>query len=97
MTKEQAEEIKTTIDGFNKLYHPLTLSFDMYRNPKEDHDDNWFVTIVYNVVPEEFMSIVSLGFNFSMVSQKLSGWQLAMEAVLAHLDEHGNLKFSQSI
>ena len=96
MTKEQAEEIKTTIDGFNKLYHPLTLSFDMYRNPKEDHDDNWFVTIVYNVVPEEFMSIVSLGFNFSMVSQKLSGWQLAMEAVLAHLDEHDDLQFSQS-
>ena len=96
MTKEQAEEIKTTIDGFNKLYHPLTLSFDMYRNPKEDHDDNWFVTIVYNVVPEEFMSIVSLGFNFSMVSQKLSGYQFALEAVQAYQEEYGNLKFSQS-
>ena len=96
MTQEQAQTLKNKVEELNKLYHPLTLSFDMYRNPKEDHDDNWFVTIVYNVVPEEFMSIVSLGFNFSMVSQKLSGWQLAMEAVLAHLDEHDDLQFSQS-
>jgi hypothetical protein len=96
MTKEQAEEIKTTIDELNKLYHPLTLSFDMYRNPKEDHDDNWFVTIVYNVVPEEFMAFVSLGFNFEMVSDKLSGFQFALESVLVYQEEHGNLKFSQS-
>ena len=96
MTLEQANKIKNKVEELNKLYAPITLSFDMFRNPKEDHDDNWFVTIVYNVVPEEFMSIVSLGFNFSMVSQKLSGWQLAMEAVLAHLDEHDDLQFSQS-
>jgi hypothetical protein len=68
----------------------------MYRNPKEDHDDNWFVTIVYNVVPEEFMAFVSLGFNFEMVSDKLSGFQFALESVQAYQEEHGNLKFSQS-
>jgi hypothetical protein len=68
----------------------------MYRNPKEDHYSNWFVTIVYHVVPDDWFTFVSLGFNFSMVSDKLSGWQFAMEAVLAHLDEHGDLEFSHS-
>jgi hypothetical protein len=96
MTKLQAEEIKTIVEELNKLYAPVTLSFDMYRNPKEDHDDNWFVTIVYNVVPEEFMAFVSLGFNFEMVSDKLSGFQFALESVLVYQEEHGNLKFSQS-
>jgi len=96
MTKEQAEEIKTTIDGFNKLYHPITLSFDMYRNPKEDHDDNWFVTIVYHVTPDDWFTFVSLSFNFEMVSDKLKGYQFALEAVQAYQEEYGNLKFSHS-
>ena len=96
MTQEQAQTLKDKVEELNKLYAPVTLSFDMYRNPKEDHDDNWFVTIVYNVVPEEFMAFVSLGFNFEMVSDKLSGFQFALESVLVYQEEHGNLKFSQS-
>jgi hypothetical protein len=96
MTKEQAEEIKTTIEELNKLYAPITLSFDMYRNPKENHDSNWFVTIVYHVVPDDWFTFVSLGFNFEMVSDKLKGYQFALEAVQAYQEEYGNLKFSHS-
>ena len=71
MTQLEAEEIKTIVGELNKLYHPITLSFDMYRNPKEDHDDNWFVTIVYHVTPDDWFTFVSLGFNFEMVSCNL--------------------------
>jgi hypothetical protein len=96
MNKEQAEKIKIRVEELNKLYSPIVLNFDMYRNPKEDHEDNWFVTIVYNVVPDDWFTFVSLGFDYNMVSDKLSGFQFAMESVLAYQEEHGNLKFSQS-
>jgi hypothetical protein len=95
MTKSEAEHIKNEIEKLNKFYFPMTLHFDMYRNPKEDHDDNWFVTIIYHVVPEEWMTFTSLGFNYSVVLDKLSGWQFALEAVKAHQDEHGNLNLAQ--
>jgi hypothetical protein len=93
MTKEQARVIKSRIEELNILYAPITLHFDMYRNPKEDHDDNWFVTIVYHVIPDDWFTFVSLGFNYNMVCDKLSGFQFAMESVVAYQEEHGNLKF----
>jgi hypothetical protein len=96
MTQEQAQTLKDKVEELNKLYAPITLSFDMYRNPKEDHDSNWFVTIVYHVTPDDWFTFVSLGFNFEMVSDKLSGFQFALESVLVYQEEHGNLKFSQS-
>jgi len=96
MTQEQAQTLKDKVEELNKLYAPITLSFDMYRNPKEDHDSNWFVTIVYHVVPEEWMTFSSLGFNFEMVSDKLKGYQFALEAMQAYQEEHGTLKFSHS-
>ena len=96
MTLKQANKIKNKVEELNKLYAPITLSFDMFRNPKEDHDSNWFVTIVYHVVPDDWFTFVSLGFNFEMVSDKLSGWQFAMEAVQSYQEEHGNIKFSHS-
>ena len=95
MTKEQAQTLKNKVEELNKLYAPMVLFFDMFRNPKEDHDNNWFVTIIYHVVPEEWMTFVSLGFNYSAVLDKLSGWQFALEAVKAHQDEHGNLNLAQ--
>jgi len=95
MTKSEAEHIKNEIEKLNKFYFPMTLHFDMYRNPKEDHDDNWFVTIIYHVLPEEWITFTSLGFNYSVVLDKLSGWQFALEAVKAHQDEHGNLNLAQ--
>jgi hypothetical protein len=93
MTKEQARVIKSRIEELNILYAPITLHFDMYRNPKEDHEDNWFVTIIYHVVPDDWFTFVSLGFNYNMVSDKLKGYQFALEAVQAYQEEHGNLKF----
>ena len=96
MTQEQAQTLKNKVEELNKLYAPMVLFFDMFRNPKEDHDDNWFVTIVYHVTPDDWFTFVSLGFNFEMVSDKLNGYQFAMEAVLAHLDEHDDLQFSHS-
>ena len=67
MTLEQAQTLKNKVEELNKLYAPITLSFDMFRNPKEDHDSNWFVTIVYHVVPDDWFTFVSLGFNLSLI------------------------------
>ena len=92
MTKEEAEKIKTTIEELNKLYAPMVLFFDMFRNPKEDHDDNWFVTIVYHVNPDDWFTFVSLGFDYQAVSNKLAGFQFAMEAILVYQEEYGNIK-----
>jgi hypothetical protein len=96
MTQEQAQTLKNKVEELNKLYAPMVLFFDMFRNPKEDHDDNWFVTIVYHVTPDDWFTFVSLGFNFEMVSDKLKGYQFALEAVQAYQEEYGNLKFSHS-
>jgi hypothetical protein len=96
MNQIEAEKIKTTIEELNKLYAPMVLFFDMFRNPKEDHDDNWFVTIVYHVSPDDWFTFVSLGFDYQAVSNKLSGFQFAMEAIQAYQEEYGNIKFSHS-
>ena len=96
MTLIEAEKIKTTIEELNKLYAPIVLFFDMFRNPKEDHDDNWFVTIVYHVTPDDWFTFVSLGFDYQAVSNKLNGYQFALEAMKAHQEEYGHIKFSHS-
>jgi len=95
MTQEQAQTLKNKVEELNKLYAPMVLHFDMYRNPKEDHDDNWFVTIVYHVTPDDWFTFVSLGFDYQAVSNKLNGYQFALEAVKAHQDEYGNLNLAQ--
>ena len=92
MTQIEAEKIKTTIEELNKLYAPMVLFFDMFRNPKEDHDDNWFVTIVYHVTPDDWFTFVSLGFDYQAVSNKLNGYQFALEAIQAYQEEYGNIK-----
>ena len=94
MTQKEAEEIKNRIEDLNKRYAPIKLNFDMYRNDKYDSsEDNWFVTIVYNYTPEEWMEFVTIGFNYNQVCDKLFGFGFALEAVQAYQEEHGNLKF----
>ena len=97
MTKEQAEEIKIQIEELNKRFAPVELRFDMYRNDKYDSsEDNWWVTIVYNYTPEEWMEFVTVGFNYNQVCDKLNGYEFGLESVKMYQEEYGNLKFSQS-
>jgi hypothetical protein len=94
MTQAEASEIKNRIEDINKRYAPIHLSFDMCRYDKYDSSqDNWFVTIVYNYTPEEWMEFVSLGFNYNQICDKLFGLGFALEAVQAYQEENGNLKF----
>jgi hypothetical protein len=92
MTLEQANKIKNKVEELNKLYAPITLRFQMFSTS----ENSYSVTITYNYTPDEWMCFCSMSFNFEMVSDKLSGFQFAMEAVQAYQEEHGNLKFSHS-
>ena len=92
MTQAQAEKIKTRVEDFNILYAPLTLRFQMFSTS----ENSYSVTITYNYTPDEWMCFCSMSFNFEMVSDKLSGFQFAMEAVQTYQEEHGNIKFSHS-
>lgn len=97
MTQTEAEEIKIQIEEFNKSFAPVELRFDMYRNDKYDSsEDNWWVTIVYNYTPEEWMEFVTIGFNYNQVCDKLFGFGFGLESVKMYQEEYGNLKFSQS-
>ena len=94
MTQKEAEEIKNRIEDINKRYAPIKLNFDMYRNDKYDSsEDNWFVTIVYNYTPEEWMEFVTIGFNYNQVKDKLFGFGFGLESVKMYQEEYGNLKF----
>ena len=92
MTQIEAESIKAKLEDLNKRFAPMVLFFDMFRNPKEDHDDNWFVTIVYNYNENEWMEFVSLGFYYHQVCDKLFGFGFALEAVKAYQEENGPLE-----
>jgi len=97
MTRTEAEEIKTKVEALNTRFAPIHLSFDMCRYDKYDSsEDNWFVTIVYNYTPEEWMEFVTIGFNFNQVCDKLFGFGFGLESVKAYHEEIGLLKFSQS-
>ena len=97
MTKYQADEIKIQIEELNKRFAPVELRFDMYRNDKYDSsEDNWWVTIVYNYTPEEWMEFVTIGFNYNQVCDKLFGFGFGLESIKMYQEEYGNLKFSQS-
>ena len=75
MTQTEAEDIKIQIEELNKRFAPVELRFDMYRNDKYDSsEDNWWVTIVYNYTPEEWMEFVTIGFNYNQVCDKLFGF-----------------------
>jgi hypothetical protein len=94
MTQTEAEDIKKQIEDINKRYAPIKLNFDMYRNEKYDSsEDNWFVTIVYNYTPEEWMEFVTIGFNYNQVKDKLFGFAFGLESVKMYQEEYGNLKF----
>ncbi len=97
MTKSEAEDIKTKIEELNIRFAPIHLSFDMYRYDKYDSsEDNWFITIVYNYTPDEWMEFVSLGFNYNQICDKLFGFGFGLESVKMYHEEYGNLKFSLS-
>jgi hypothetical protein len=93
MTKSQAEEIKTRVEELNKLYSPIKLTFQMLESKHPYDDDNWFVTIVYNYTPEEWMEFVTIGFNYNQVCDKLFGFGFGLESVKMYQEEYGNLKF----
>jgi len=94
MTRTEAEDIKIKIEELNIRYAPIKLNFDMYRNDKYDSsEDNWFVTIVYNYTPEEWMEFVTIGFNYNQVKDKLFGFGFGLESVKMYQEEYGNLKF----
>ena len=94
MTQTEAEDIKKQIEGLNKRFNPIKLSFEIYRNNKYNStEDNWFITIVYNYTADEWMEFISLGFNYNEVCEKLFGFGFGLEAVKAYQEEHGNLKF----
>ena len=81
------------IKGKNKC-DTIKLNFDMYRNDKYDSsEDNWFITIVYNYTPEEWMEFVTIGFNYNQVCDKLFGFGFGLESVKMYQEEYGNLKF----
>jgi hypothetical protein len=42
------------------------------------------------------MTFSGLGFNYNQILDKLSGFQFAIEAMKAHQEEYGDLKFSHS-
>ena len=97
MTQTEAEDIKIQIEELNKRFAPVELRFDMYRNDKYDSsEENWWVTIVYNYTPEEWMEFVTVGFNYNQVCDKLNGYEFGLESVKMYQEEYGNLKFSQS-
>ena len=92
MTLTQANKIKSKVEAFDELYAPITLRFQMFSTS----ENNWAVSITYNYTPDDFMTFASLDSNYNQINDKLSGFQFAMESVLAYQEEHGNLKFSQS-
>jgi hypothetical protein len=96
MTKYQAEEIQSRIEFMNRHYAPIKLTFKMYPSHHPLDDDNWFVTIVYNYTPDEWLALFSMNHNYSQVMDKLNGVEWGFEAVQAYQEEHGNIKFSQS-
>jgi hypothetical protein len=96
MTTSQAEEIKTRVEELNKLYSPIKLTFQMVESKHPYDDDNWFVTIVYNYTENEWMTFYGLNHSYNQVMDKLNGYQFALEAVQAHQEEYGDLKFSHS-
>ena len=91
MTLEQANKIKDRVDELNKL-HPIKLRYQMLHTSVL----NCAVTITYNYTENEWMTFSGLGFNYNQILDKLSGFQFAIEAMKAHQEEHGDLKFSHS-
>ena len=57
---------------------------------------NWAVSITYNYTPDDFMTFASLDSSYNQINDKLSGFQFGLEAVEAHQEEYGDLKFSHS-
>jgi hypothetical protein len=92
MTLEQAEEIKTRVEDFNKLYAPIYLRFKMINS----RANSVGITITNNYTSDEWMSFVGLCYNYKYVIDKMDGYQFGMEAILAYQEEYGNIKFSQS-
>ena len=92
MTLAQANKIKSKVEAFNELYAPINLRFQMFSTSL----DNFAVTITYNYTENEWMEFYGINHIYAQVMDKLSGYQFAMEAILAHQEEHGNLKFSHS-
>jgi len=96
MTKYQAEEIQSRIEFINRHYAPIKLTFKMYPSEHRHDDGNWFVTIVYNYTPDEWLALFSMNHSYAQVMDKLNGVEWGFEAVQAYQEEHGKLKFSQS-
>jgi len=91
MTLKQANKIKDRVDELNKLY-PIKLRYQMLHTSVL----NCAVTITYNYTENECMTFSGLGFNCNQILDKLSGFQFAIEAMIAHQEEYGDLKFSHS-
>jgi len=91
MTLKQANKIKDRVDELNKLY-PIKLRYQMLHTSIL----NCAVTITYNYTENEWMTFAGLGFNYNQILDKLSGFQFAMEAILAYQEEYGSLKISHS-
>ena len=91
MTLKQANKIKDRVDELNKLY-PIKLRYQMLHTSVL----NCAVTITYNYTENEWMTFAGLGFNYNQILDKLSGFQFAMEAILAYQEEYGSLKISHS-
>jgi hypothetical protein len=91
MTLKQANKIKDRVDELNKLY-PIKLRYQMLHTSVH----NCAVTITYNYTENEWMTFSGLGFNYNQILDKLSGFQFAIEAMKAHQEEYGDLKFSHS-
>jgi hypothetical protein len=91
MTLKQANKIKDRVDELNKLY-PIKLRYQILHTSVL----NCAVTITYNYTENEWMTFSGLGFNYNQILDKLSGFQFAIEAMKAHQEEYGDLKFSHS-
>ena len=87
MTQTDANKIRDRVDELNKLY-PIKLRYQFI----ETGALMGAVTIVYNYTPDEWMEFCSFEFNCNKILDKLSGFQFAMEAILAYQEECGNIK-----
>lgn len=91
MTLEEANRVKDRVDELNKLY-PIKLRCQTIQT----NTANFATTITYNYNENDWMAFTGLNFFYNQVMDKLSGYQFAMEAILAYQEECGNIEISHS-